>query len=82
MKTAAMEAEFLTYEQAARLLQVGASTVRAWCSSGRLRRYGAGRVVRVRREEVLAVLQPTGASEANDDAAAKAAAILAKGRAR
>jgi len=71
-------AEFLTVGQAAQLVQVSASTVRAWCRNGRLRRYGAGKLVRVRRAEVLEALTVSAGAPANVDA--EAAALLARHR--
>jgi excisionase family DNA binding protein len=71
------EAEYLTYAQAAALLQVCPTTVRALCKRGKLRRYGEGRICRVRRAELEAYLAGTaGETKPRVDVHARAAAIL------
>lgn len=55
--------ELLTAKQAAALLQVGESTIRAWVEDGLLPRYGSSRVLRVRREDVLGVRPRSSASD-------------------
>jgi excisionase family DNA binding protein len=50
------EQEFLSVKQAARMAAVSAGTVRSWLQRGQLRRFGEGRVVRVRREDLVRLL--------------------------
>ena len=51
---------FLSIGEAARLASVAAGTLRAWISSGKLRRYSGGRVLRIRRSELLEFLERGG----------------------
>lgn len=74
----ATHAEFLTISQAAELVQVSAWQVRQWIRLGRLRRFGEGRLWRVRREDVLRALVAA-APKPVGDAGARALAILEKG---
>ncbi len=48
--------EFLSVAQAARLAGIAAGTIRAWMMEGKLRRYHAGRVLRVKRSELEQLL--------------------------
>jgi excisionase family DNA binding protein len=65
-------AELLTVGQAAQVAQVAPGTVRKWFRQG-LKRYGRGRVWRVRREELLAFLAQEDAQPAPDTEARSAA---------
>lgn len=71
--------EFLSPETAATLTETSASTIRSWLREGRLRTYHAGRLVRVRRDELEALLSSAGSSAGNDTAPT-AATIIARGR--
>jgi len=53
--------EWMTFGEAAELLRVSYRTVQRWVRTGRLRGYKitAGRNVRVKRADVLALLQET-----------------------
>ncbi len=53
------EDEFLTYDEAAQLVKVSRSTIMRWARNGWLRTHRAGRVVRVLKTDVLAVLKPS-----------------------
>lgn len=48
--------EFVTTAEAARVASVSVGTVRNWLSAGKLTRHGHGRLVRIRRLELLAFL--------------------------
>lgn len=50
--------ELLSVESAAELADVSKATIRRWIEQGMLKRYGSGRAVRVRREDVLSVRPP------------------------
>lgn len=65
--------EFLTLSAASKFSQLGISTLRAWIKSGRLPRYGEGRVVRVLRSDVTAALR---AKSGEPDVEQQANAIL------
>lgn len=71
--------EFLSLETAATLTETSVSTIRGWLREGRLRTYHAGRLVRVRRDELEALLSGAGGGASNDSAPT-AAAIIARGR--
>jgi excisionase family DNA binding protein len=73
------DAEYITYRQAAHLLQVSVSTVKAWVRAGRLRRYGEDHTIRVRRAEVIAFFEHM-AGVPEQTAEQRAAAILARHR--
>lgn len=57
-------AEYLSVADAARVAAVTPQTIRAWMTAGRLRRYRAGRELRVRRTELDELLA---AAPAGDD---------------
>lgn len=65
----ARPAEYLTPEEAATVARVDKSTVHAWLRDRRLRRYGEGRIVRIRRDELDRLLAGPAADEADDLAA-------------
>jgi excisionase family DNA binding protein len=69
-------AEFLSVAQAAQLVQVCRTTVRGWCKKGKLRRYGEGRIWRVRRVELLTLMEKSAGVESETDA--RVADILKK----
>lgn len=71
--------EYLSPESAATLTETSVSTIRGWLREGRLRTYHAGRLVRVRRDELEALLSSTRSAAGNDIAPA-AANIIARGR--
>ena len=72
--------EFLSVQEAAELVDVSATTVREWMAAG-LRHYQKGRVVRLRRSELLAFLSvKSPQAEAEVDVEQHAVAILAKAR--
>ena len=74
------QAELITIKQAAVLVQVSRATVRSWCRAGKIRRYGEGRIWRVRREELLAFLEGGSGARPRFDAAKRAEAILSRFR--
>lgn len=47
--------DLLSISSAAKLAEVSTATMRRWVSRGVLRRHGKGRIVRVRRADVLAL---------------------------
>ena len=49
--------QYLTVEKAAARLSVSKTTIREWLSKGWLRRYGVGALVRVRVDELDALMQ-------------------------
>lgn len=60
-----LDGEYLTVPEAARVLQVSASTVWRWIASGKLSAYRVGpRKIRVKKEDVLAMVTPVGKEEA------------------
>ncbi len=75
--------DLLAVKDAARLASVSVSTIRGWIREGHLSRHGAGRLLRVRRADVLALLTAS-PSETGPHASAdeQAARILGRGRAR
>ena len=57
----------LTLEQAAQEFSISRDTLRRWMRTGRLRRRGAGKLTRVRREDVAAALQYRGSDVPAED---------------
>ena len=77
---AATPKEFLSVQEAAELVDVSETTVREWLAAG-LRQYKQGRVLRLRRCELLAFLAvQCPQSEAEADVEQNAVAILGKAR--
>jgi len=77
--------ECLSLSKAASLVGVAKATVRKWVDSGRLRRYGEERVLRVRRVDLLAFLESQGAEAAGQQTRSveqQAAEILGGRRSR
>jgi excisionase family DNA binding protein len=62
--------ELLSVERAAELADVSKATIRRWVEQGLLKRYGSGRALRVRRDEVLSVRPPELEDETDPDAIA------------
>ena len=56
---------YLTFEEAAEIARVKPSTVRWWCTTGRLTRYKPGRHPLVKREELLAFIDGTAVTAVN-----------------
>lgn len=73
--------EFLSVAKAAEIAQVGESTLRAWIKSGRLRAGRAGRLVRIRRADLSALITDS-RQEKRLDPEAEAAKILERNRSR
>ena len=74
--------EYLTISEAAALVSVSPSTIGAWFREKKLARYGKGRAVRVKRAELLALMdaeRETPAGRVRDDAKSIAHRILKKG---
>ena len=75
--------EFLSVKDAANVARVSRATVRAWIQRRMLRPYGQGRVLRVRRSELLALL--AGSADQRQDQASSpdevALSILSRQRA-
>jgi len=71
--------EFLSVAKAAKIAQVGESTLRAWIKSGRLRAGRAGRLVRIRRADLSALITES-PQEKRLDPEAEAAKILERNR--
>lgn len=65
---------------AARIANVSQGTVRNWLRDGRLRRFGTGRLLRVRRSDVFALLRNENAVAAPESAEDQAARILGRSR--
>jgi excisionase family DNA binding protein len=55
--------EFLSTKEAAALVHANPATIRGWLSGG-LRSYGQGRLVRIRRDELLAFMANRGKDNA------------------
>jgi excisionase family DNA binding protein len=72
--------EFVTTKRAAQLVSVSEQSVRRWIASGELAAYRAGRLVRVRLDEVERYLARRVEGD-GDDVEARARAILAGGSA-
>ena len=62
--------ELLSVPRAAELADVSAATIRRWVEQGLLKRYGSGRALRVRREELLNLRPPEAEGEVDIDALA------------
>ncbi len=78
----ATQKEFLSVEEAADLVDVSETTVREWLAKG-LKQYKQGRVLRIRRSELLAFLSASNNSPevgAEVDVEKRAVAILARSR--
>ncbi len=61
--TADLDGELLTIAEAAKLLKVSTVTLGRWLKQGRLPAYHVGpRAVRIRRQDLAALLTPTGPS--------------------
>jgi len=71
--------EFVSVAKAAEIAQVGESTLRAWIKSGRLRAGRAGRLVRIRRADLSALITNS-RQEKRHDPEAEAAKILERHR--
>jgi excisionase family DNA binding protein len=50
--------EYLSTKDAAALAKVSVATVRRWISEGRLERHGAGREIRVSRDQLQGLMRP------------------------
>jgi len=74
--------EFLSVKEASRVAGVSAGTVRTWIQKGHLRRFGEGRVVRIRREELIQWLASGDGRSGAEDVSweQQAAAILGRRR--
>jgi excisionase family DNA binding protein len=66
----ANDSDYLTTAEAAKLAKVTEGTVRRWARSGRLTTHRAGRVVRVRRSDLLDLLRSSGADNMTPEAMA------------
>lgn len=79
---ASLADDFLTLEQAAALAHVSLSTIKTWLRRGDLKRWGEGRAVRVRRDELVAYLAPkqTERVASNAEVSAKATELLGRNR--
>jgi excisionase family DNA binding protein len=65
--------EFLSVKGAATIASVSVGTVRGWVSCGRLQAHRAGRLIRVRRDDLMRLLSappsaPTAPAPANEQA--------------
>jgi excisionase family DNA binding protein len=75
--------EFLSVKGAATIASVSSGTVRGWISSGRLQAHRAGRLLRVRRDDLIRLLSaPPSAPTERATAAEQAIRILAGRKAR
>lgn len=70
--------ELLTYAEAAELVGVGESTIKAWVKSGDLPVYGHNSIRRVKPAEVVAVLKRLDEKKAADEDPENVESILAK----
>src|SRR5579871_5491512 len=52
--------EYLSVKRAAAMISVNPETIRSWLQQGRLKRYGHGRVLRVRAEDLHACMRGEG----------------------
>jgi hypothetical protein len=68
--------EYLSIGAAARIAAVAPSTVRTWMDQGMLHRYQAGRVLRVRRGELIEFLRAGPAKAARTTRTPEEAALL------
>lgn len=78
LKPQTIPAELLTIKDAAVAASVSEATVRQWLKDSILRRYGTGRTVRVRRDELLSLTPKMENSERTGEDIA--AALLGKMR--
>lgn len=53
-----IEPEYITVTDVAVMLSVSERTVRQWVADGLLPAFKAGRILRIRRDDALAVFQP------------------------
>jgi excisionase family DNA binding protein len=77
--TALTTDEFLSVSEAAKVAHVGESTLRGWIRSGRLRAGRAGRLVRIRRADLSALITES-RQEERPDPEVEAAKILERNR--
>lgn len=52
--------EYLSTAEASSLARVSTGTIRRWINEERLKNFGAGREIRVRRDELEALMRPDG----------------------
>ena len=69
-------AEYLTFDDAAAYASVSKGTIRNWVKAGRIGSYGVGRVARVKRAELDALLSQGGLREDLPSASEQADAII------
>jgi excisionase family DNA binding protein len=72
--------EFLTVSEAATVAHVGESTIRAWIREGRLRAGQPGRMVRIRRADLTALMTTSRDEARPADPEVQAARILERNR--
>lgn len=75
-----LQAELLTYDQAAESVNVSASTIKRWVSSKRLKAYGKGKLRRVRGEDVRACFERDDVKNEEPNIKASVTSILASVR--
>jgi excisionase family DNA binding protein len=68
--------DYVSVKSAARIASVATDTIRDWITKGRLGRFSAGRVLRVKRSELDALLASPAPSSAPSTPEAAAAAYL------
>ena len=71
------EIVYLTVAQAAELASVTAATVRSWIREGHLTEHRAGRLLRVDRAELIALMATGASASERVDIEARARAIMA-----
>jgi excisionase family DNA binding protein len=74
-----LQAELLTFDEAAQKVSVSKSTIKRWVRTGRLTARGEGRIKRVRIEDLRACLEGTKAAapSSKPDTQARVTSILA-----
>lgn len=72
------ESAYLTPKEAANIARVNQRTILDWVAAGKLRRYQAGRLTRIKSAELHAYLERCGSADEVDDGADRAEEILAE----
>ncbi len=72
--------EFLSVTESAKVAHVGESTVRGWIKSGHLKAGKAGRLLRIRRSDLEALIMQARLEKRRPDPEAEAAKILERNR--
>jgi excisionase family DNA binding protein len=70
--------EFLTLDQAASMTATSKSTIRNWIKANKLKTWGTGRIIRIRRDELELLMKEPNSWNADETVGDRAASILLK----